>query len=76
MNSCLLSALTFITCMKLSFFDSFVHEFRSNMGKDIQNLIEGRPKSFIQDDDLATFFADKTSDARYSAVKRFLLELK
>lgn len=44
------------------------------MGKDIRDLIEGWPKTFIQDDDLITFFADKTSDARYSAVKRFLKE--
>ncbi len=41
------------------------------MGKTLRDLIEEWPKCFIEDADLAMFM-DKTSDARYSLVKRAL----
>ncbi len=44
------------------------------MGKSIRDLIEEWPKCFIQDDDLAMLFMDKTADARYSVVKRIFKE--
>ena len=44
------------------------------MGKNIQDLIEEWPKCYIQDDDLAMLLMDRSSDARYSFVKRALKE--
>ncbi len=44
------------------------------MEKNIRDLIEEWPKCFIQDDDLAMLFMDKTDGARHSIVKRILKE--